>query len=494
MGEAPPSFDRINCQKRWSLASLWTIPISLALLVPCFWLPIVTAVDLQSHLYNAWLEQQISSGSVHGLWIGHQYTNVLVDLILAGLLKNFGVSVAERVLTSLLVLVFFWGAFSFLSAVRGRAAWWLTPWIAILAYGYTFQVGLMNYYLSCGLILWVFGFVWNRRLEWKHVWCVPLLVLACLAHPIPVLWLGGLLFYGWLATRLSESKQLLLLLVCVVVIFLLRKFIMIRFVTWWQIGQLKLITGADQALVHGWNYLPVCVGLLLFSVVLLCGPENRGKALRGIIAQFYCLTALVIVLIPSSIGKSEGAPAGQIAERLSLLAGVLLLAVISRSAIKRWQLPAGLLIAAFFFISLYHDLSRSCRIEENMAKLVARLPSGQHIASFADLRFFPNSSVDRLAWSHLSARACLGHCFDYLDYEPSTGQFRIHAEAQSPVVVATHSKFAVMTSTNYVVSASDLPLYGLFRRRPETEDVILIPLKTGDRPASMACPDGSAAR
>jgi len=147
----------------WSLATR-PILLSMALVIPCFWRPIVTGIDLQSHLYNAWLAELIQSGSIHGLWIGHQSTNIVIDIILAWLMKSFGVSVAERVLTAVLVLLFFWGALQFITAVSGRAAYWLVPWLAILSYGVVFQVGLLNYYLSCAIVLWLFAFLWKQRL------------------------------------------------------------------------------------------------------------------------------------------------------------------------------------------------------------------------------------------------------------------------------------------------------------------------------------------
>ena len=58
--------------------------ISAALVIPCFWQPIVSGSDLQSHLYNAWLAELIRGGTLHGLWIGHQSTNVLIDMLLSG--------------------------------------------------------------------------------------------------------------------------------------------------------------------------------------------------------------------------------------------------------------------------------------------------------------------------------------------------------------------------------------------------------------------------
>src|SRR5713226_2973733 len=60
--------------------------ISALVLVPCFWQAHIQAVDLSSHLYNAWLSILIGEGKAPGLAIVSQRTNVLFDIILAGLM------------------------------------------------------------------------------------------------------------------------------------------------------------------------------------------------------------------------------------------------------------------------------------------------------------------------------------------------------------------------------------------------------------------------
>src|SRR5690242_12700628 len=109
---------------------IWHALASLVLLIPCYWQTRIQAGDLSSHIYNAWLAGLIQSGRIQGLQIVSQKTNVLFDLILSGLLQWVGVDWAQRMSVSLCVLVFIWGAFAFVSAVAGRAAWQLLPCLA----------------------------------------------------------------------------------------------------------------------------------------------------------------------------------------------------------------------------------------------------------------------------------------------------------------------------------------------------------------------------
>jgi len=72
-------------------------------------------------------------------------------MLLSLLPKGFGTSGAERVATTALVLIF-GGVFQFISTVLGHPAYWVAPWLAIFTYGMGFQEGLMNYYLSYGIV------------------------------------------------------------------------------------------------------------------------------------------------------------------------------------------------------------------------------------------------------------------------------------------------------------------------------------------------------
>ena len=493
-----------------TIRGLRPILVSAALAVPCFWLPIVSAFDLQSHLYNAWLATLIENGSIHGVSIEHQSTNVLIDILLTVLLRAFGVLVAERVLCYATVLVFFWGAFRFISAVRGQATYWLAPWLAVLSYGYVFQAGLMNYYLACGIVFWIFAAVWGKGIGWWAIAAIPLLIVAYLAHPIPVLWLVGMVGYFWIARRIAFRLQIVLFLVCAAALPAIRFFLESQYMTEWTPNQLIFSTGIDQIFLHGWHYLPPAIVLFVFCAILLGQSENLRGSLTGIPAQAYYLTAGAIVAMPTAISSSVYGPAASlIADRLSLLAAVLLLALLSSATFKRWYLYVGVAGAAIFFGALYEDVGLQARAEAKIAGLVAALPADARVVPLVG--FQPRGETNpaaprvallkrigdkalmlccsRLSANHLLERACVGHCFDFANYEPATGQFRIHPEPGNPVVMSTFFEVGSIAVGNYEIKPSYLPLYGLIRCGADPGDVIMRPLEAGETQATVVCPD-----
>src|SRR5690242_13942800 len=136
--------------------------ISCALLVPCFWHRRIEAGDLGSHVYNAWLAQLIEKGQAPGLYFARQWNNVLFDLLLLKFGNAFGLAAAQKMVVALCVLVFFWGVFALLVAVTARAPWFLLPCLAMLAYGWTFNIGFFNYYLSLGLGFLALAILWHK--------------------------------------------------------------------------------------------------------------------------------------------------------------------------------------------------------------------------------------------------------------------------------------------------------------------------------------------
>jgi len=126
---------------------LQALAISAALLVPCFWHRRIEAGDLASHVYNAWLSQLIERGQAPGLYLAKQWNNVLFDFLLLRIGNLLGLRAAQRIVVPLCVLIFFWGAFALVAAVSRRSPWFLVPCIAVLAYGWTFNIGFFNYYL-----------------------------------------------------------------------------------------------------------------------------------------------------------------------------------------------------------------------------------------------------------------------------------------------------------------------------------------------------------
>src|SRR5437660_5169876 len=145
-------------RSRWLVLAL-----SAAVLIPCFWHRRIEAGDLGSHVYNAWLAQLIERGQAPGLRLARQWNNVLFDLLLLKLGNFVGLAAAQKILVPLCVLIFFWGAFALLAAVSGRAPWFLLPCLVMLAYGWTFNLGFFNYYISLGLGFFAIAIVWRGR-------------------------------------------------------------------------------------------------------------------------------------------------------------------------------------------------------------------------------------------------------------------------------------------------------------------------------------------
>src|SRR5215831_14561450 len=97
--------------------------LSVLVLIPCFWHTHIQAGDLGSHVYNAWLSQLAERGQVPGVYVVHQWNNVLFDVMVSGAARILGWHAAEFFSVSAAVLVFFWGVFSFLAVVTKKLPW-----------------------------------------------------------------------------------------------------------------------------------------------------------------------------------------------------------------------------------------------------------------------------------------------------------------------------------------------------------------------------------
>src|SRR5258706_2065652 len=151
---------------------------------------------------------------------------------------------------------FFLGVFAFFSGVTGPLPWFVTPCIEMLAYGYPFCMGFMNYYLSLGLACFGLAILWRGRgIDWIAGGLIA--ALAWLAHPIGFLWLLGTLAYvrvranmpGWwkLAMPLAAASGFAALCLYVA----RRPALMAD----WDRGPFYLYNGADQLWLFGTRYV-----------------------------------------------------------------------------------------------------------------------------------------------------------------------------------------------------------------------------------------------
>jgi len=153
----------------------------------------------------------IEQGKASGLSIATQWDNVFFDFLLSGLGHFFNLFVAARIAAAAAVLIFFWGAFSFIAAVTDSAPWLVTPVLAAISYGWTFNAGLLNYFISIGLTFFAIAIVYRG---WSRYWFVAVLLLpfSYLAHALALCWALGAAVYIEIARRVPSLVNVLLFL------------------------------------------------------------------------------------------------------------------------------------------------------------------------------------------------------------------------------------------------------------------------------------------
>jgi hypothetical protein len=425
-------------------------------LLPCYWQPRIQAGDLSSHIYNAWLSGLIQSGRVPGLYRAGQFTNVLFDLLLAGFIVPLGPDGAQRAAVTLAVLVFASGAFAFVSAAAGRRAWEVAPCLAVLAYGWVFHMGFFNFYLSLGLCFWALALGWRfspRRLRLA----AAILLLAYTAHALPAVMTLGLFAYLG-ATRKLRPRARLYLLASVLALLIAAQLPLhsLLRVEWFP-NQFSLATGADQAWVFDSKYcylamfLAVLWGWQFFDLLRSGGVRHL---VSGLPFQITLIIFTTICVIPGKIWfPGYNYALAFITERMSLAAGVALCAMLAGARPRPAQKYGYAAIALLFFAFLFHDERALNRLEDRIDSLAAHLPPEARVVSpFNDLSLRVNSLV------HMIDRACIGRCFSYANYEPSTAQFRLRAAPRNSYVAASYVDSWEMQIGQHVHRATEPPL------------------------------------
>jgi len=443
------SRERAAAWRRYVLASA-------GLLIPCFWQSRLQAGDLGSHIYNAWLAELIRHGQAPGLSIVPQTTNVLFDFLLSGLFGTVGSAAAQRIAVSLAVLVFVWGAFAFV-AVTARREWSLLPVIAMLAYGWVFHMGFFNFYLSLGLCFWALAIGWKLAPRGLAA-AALLLVVAYVAHGMPVAWAAAVFGYRWLARRLP-AKRGQIIITAVVAICALHIAMSATMMTRWTYWQFKRLTGVDQAWVFDDKYWVTGTGLLLIWILLLYEAIRQNGARRlagGELFPVAALTAAGIFLLPSWAWLPGYHHALVfISERMSLTMGILFAALSATAQPRGWHRWMIGVLAAVFFVFLFLDERALNGFEDQTRDRLAQLPAMARVVSNADADLRVN------ALTHIIDRECIGRCYSYANYEPSSGQFRIRVTGPTAIVAPTDKDSSRMQNGGYAVKERDLPLYRL---------------------------------
>ncbi|MGB8323156.1 MAG: hypothetical protein WCE52_09360, partial [Candidatus Acidiferrum sp.] len=424
-------------RRRGGLATL----LSAVVVIPCVWQRHIEAGDLGSHVYNAWLAELVEQGRVPGVYVVTAWKNVLFDLMLFYLGKIAGLGIAEKVAVGVCVLIFFWGVFALVAAVTGRMPWALMPAIAMLAYGYVFYMGFMNFYLSIGLASVALAVMWPGT-KTRILWAVVLAPLILLAHPLGLLWLVGTAAYRLLWLKLDGRWRALLPVSVVafsvgILVFFLRH---PEYQADWD-GQLFYMrNGTDQLAIYGRRFEVLSWVLLTFGVICaVVDPwtaAGRGREYwkeRRLILELYFAAVCVTAGVPQNLRPDPNAGwIGVVATRLTVISAIFGLCWLASLRVRWWQLAGFAAAAILFFVFTFQETAQLNRLEENAEQITRELPFGTRVLVMA----FPDASY-RQMFIHAADRACVGHCFVYSNYEPSTKEFRLRVQAGSPVVTAS---------------------------------------------------------
>ncbi|HEX4001227.1 MAG TPA: hypothetical protein VHX36_01170 [Candidatus Acidoferrales bacterium] len=479
------------------------LAISALVLVPCYWHRRIEASDLGSHVYNAWLAQLIRHGDAPGLRIAHQWTNVLFDFLLNFFGSIFGLGghwhLAEKFSVSLCVLIFFWGAFALIGAATHRAPWFIAPVIALITYGYTFRMGFFNYYLAIGLSFFALAIFWRGR-GGERLLGVAIAPLVFLAHAIGFLWLAGAAIYIALAERFPRRRQFLLLLPATLLLAL-HEYFWKHYIVEAAPHSLLWFSGADQLILYGDRYWICAGGLIAFVLISIAidwigrwrarapgrefdhgveggadhDVDHRDARAFGIPLQLYVVALLAVPLLPRGVYVSHTVPIALLTDRLTSVSAILVCCLLGAMRPSRWHLAASAIIAAIFFTFVYQDTSVANRMEAQAERLVHTLPRNSRVMATIDP---PIES--RILIQHMIDRACIGYCFSYGNYEPSTGVFRVRSTPGNPYVLNDYQQAIDMEDGDYSVQPQDLPVYQVYQCDDTGTVLCIRPLAAGE--------------
>lgn len=454
--------------------ALRLVAISGAVLIPCFWHRRIEAGDLGSHVYNAWLAQLIRHGQVPGLYVARMWINVLFDYLLSGLAGAFGLRAAEKIAVSLALLIFFWGTFALVSAATRRAPWYLLPILAAFTYGWTFEMGFFNYYISLGVSFFGLAIFWRGK-NGERLLGLALAPLILLAHPLGVVWLLGAATYIFLAERLAGRYHVLLFLAAAGGIFFARYYIQHHFIVEFETVYLFFSNGTDQLELFSGRYETLRIVLFIFvasallvDVILRRRKPGLWKAYSVPLA-LYVLVELAVYLLPDGMRPPDRPAAlALLTARLTSFSSALLCCLLGAMVQRKWHLAGLSAIAAVFFFYLYQDTGKVNRMEDRVEQLIATLPPNQRV-----MATILSPSNSRVLMLHIVDRACIGRCFSYGNYEPSSQAFRIRARPGNPYVISDYDLVGAIEDGSYTVLARDLPLYQIYQCSPRGTDLCI---------------------
>ena len=89
--------------------------------------------------------------------------------------------------------------------------------------------------------------------------------------------------------------------------------------------------------------------------------------------------------------------------------------------------------------------------------------------------------VGKAMLAHVASAACTGHCYDFGNYEPATGQFRLHVAGDNGVVAWDTDIVKEIEAGTYVVGPGQTPVYSVCAATEPGRQIGLRKLSAGEK-------------
>ena len=238
----------------------------------------------------------------------------------------------------------------------------------MLGYGWTFQMGFFQHYLSLGLSFFALSIFWRGSAKQRL-----LTVMFVLRRSGPLthwafLWLAGAAVYIGAAQHLSERAQVFLLAATGIILAIASHYVYFRFYVQWKPIPGLSANGADQFSLFmagranpEWLWLTFGITCLLVDILGRRHEQQPWKQ-YNLPLQLYVAALMGVSLVPDAAYSPHfGTAISFITHRLSSICALLAICLLGAMRPRRWHLIgfSAICKSSFSFI-IYSNPTSKC--------------------------------------------------------------------------------------------------------------------------------------
>jgi hypothetical protein len=297
-----------------------------------------------------------------------------------------------------------------------------------------------------------------------------LAAFVLVAHPQGFVWLVGCVGYVVLWRLLPGRWKLAVPIASVIAVVVARFYLMRHYESFgvWDLSGPGIYNGSDQLALYSMRYYILSGVALLFGVGCFVADRLRRDrapdswAVMRLPLELHWFVVFAIYVLPDVVRVPlYSGWVGALALRLTTVAAVMGLCVLSSIRPRKWHTGGFAIVAVVFFSFLYQDTATLNRMEAQIEGLIERsVPISGRVT--ATIWVPSDSRVPHIV--HMVDRACVGKCFSFENYEPPTRQFRVRVEESgSPFNTDDSDASQQMEAGEYVVQPGDLPMAQIYQ-------------------------------